>query len=74
MRKGERTLADYTEFLLYANDQRNEMTYDIASHLRNSYGSGITISQEDIRLITEIAINANYSVLRQYHEWMNLQP
>lgn len=67
-------MADYTEFLLYANDRRNEMTYDIASHLRNSYSGGITLSQEDVRLITEIAIHANYSVLRQYHEWLNLQP
>lgn len=61
---------DFNEFLLFANEHNNEMTYDIVSHLRNSYSDGITLSRDDICLIMKIAIQANYSVLRQYHEWL----
>lgn len=66
-------MPDYNDFLKYAFEHENEVTYDIVSHLRNAHNDGITLSQDDICLITKIAIQSNYSVLRQYHEWMTSQ-
>lgn len=62
---------DYNDFLKYAVEHESEVIYDIVSHLGDAYSDGITLSQDDISLITQIAIHANYAVLREYHKWLS---
>lgn len=64
---------DFNAFLKFAAEHNEEMTREIAIRMGNAYSDGITLSQADIQLITEIAVHSNYAVLRQYHEWLNSQ-
>lgn len=64
---------DFNAFLKFVAEHNEEMTREIAIRMGNAYNDGITLSQADIQLITEIAVHSNYAVLRQYHEWLNSQ-
>lgn len=61
---------DYNEFLQYAKEHTSEMQYDIVSTMGDAWNEGLTLSQSDIQLITQISIKTNYAVLRQYHNWL----
>ena len=61
---------DYNDFLLYAREHTKEVEYDIKSKMGNSWNDGITLSQSDVALITQISMNVNYALLRQYHDWL----
>lgn len=64
---------DFNAFLEFAKEHNDEMTSEIIIRLGNAYNDGITLSQADIQLISEIAVHSNYAVLRQYHKWLTSQ-
>lgn len=61
---------DYNDFLQYARDHTKEIDYDVKSKMGSAWNEGITLSQSDVALITQISMNVNYALLRQYHDWL----
>lgn len=62
---------DYDGFMMYASMHREDITQDIIKAMGDSWNSGLTLSQEDVTLVTMIAVKATYAILHQYHEWAN---
>lgn len=64
---------DYDGFMMYASMHNEDIAQDIVKAMGDSWNSGLTLSQEDVTLVTKIAFEATYAILRQYHEWANSQ-
>ena len=64
---------DYDGFMMYASMHNEDITKDIIKAMGDSWNSGLTLSEEDVTLVTKIALKATYAILRQYHEWANQQ-
>lgn len=64
---------DYSDFLKYACDHTEEMKYDTSRISFPQSLDNITLSEEDISLITQICQKNAYAVLNQYHNWLSSQ-
>ena len=64
-------MKDFNEFILRVHENANEIRYDTVNQLRNEWNPGITLSQEDISLITKINQQNTLALLRQYHAWIS---
>lgn len=64
---------DFDGFMIYKSMHTDEMVEEITSSMQNEWSEGISLTQEDIALITKISLRSTYAVLRQYHEWLHSQ-
>ena len=60
---------DFNDFILYMNDHIEEVTYDTVNALRNEWKPTLTLSQDDISLVTKISQQNVLAILRLYHKW-----
>lgn len=63
-------MGDFNDFILYVNDNVSELTYDTLATIKNEYKPTLTLSQDDITLVTKIVHNHTMSLFRQYHAWL----
>lgn len=61
---------DFNKFIEFISDKQPELIYDITHGVGDAWKPEITLSKEDIELITNIGVNVVISYLRQYHEWL----
>lgn len=62
---------NFNDFLEFATSHNKEITEDIVSTMQHAYNDDLTVSQSDVTLITKIAIQSAYAILRQYHHWQD---
>lgn len=61
---------DFSDFMVYFNDHIKEVSYDTFDLLRNEWKPTLTLSQDNIALVTKISQRNTLAILRQYHTWM----
>lgn len=62
---------DYNDFLAYLTKHLPEMQYDISRNMQSASADGVTLSKEDLQVVTQVALQAACSALRQYHNWLH---
>lgn len=62
---------EFYDFLAYMSEHTSEIKYDTANMLKNEWNPRITLTREDIALITKISQQNCLAVLRQYHDWIS---
>lgn len=63
-------MKDYNDFIAYFSEHISEVAYDTMNTLRNEWKPTLTLSQDDIALVTKISQQNTLAVLRQYHAWL----
>lgn len=63
-------MKDFGDFMDYFSDHISEVSYDTVQIFKRQRFTGITLSQDDVTLVTEIAQQNALAILRQYHAWM----
>ena len=48
-------MKEFNDFIQYAKEHINEIQYDTVSSLQNEWNQGLTLSKEDVFLITKIS-------------------
>ena len=66
-------MKEFNDFIQYAKEHINEIQYDTVSSLQNEWNQGLTLSKEDVFLITKISNQQTMSLLRHYHQWLQSQ-
>ena len=64
-------MKDFNDFLKYSSDNANSVLYDSTNLLSDVPVDKRTITSEEWTLITKFVIQSNFSLLRQYHNWLN---
>lgn len=64
-------MKDFNDFMAYFNEHISEVSYDTLDSLRNEWKPTLTLSQDDVALVTKISQRNTLAILRQYHAWMN---
>lgn len=67
-------MKNYNDFLSFLSGKTSEITYDTVSALKDEWKPTLTLSQDDIILITKIAHLNCLAILRQYHDWLHQDP
>lgn len=66
-------MKEFNDFIQYAKEHINEIQYDPVSSLQNEWNQGLTLSKEDVFLITKISNQQTMALLRHYHQWLQSQ-
>lgn len=66
-------MKEFNDFIQYAKEHINEIQYDTVSSLQNEWNQGLTLSKEDVFLITKISNQQTMALLRHYHHWLQSQ-
>ena len=64
-------MKEFNDFIQYAKEHINEIQYDTVSSLQNEWNQGLTLSKEDVFLITKISNQQTMALL--YHQWLQSQ-
>ncbi len=63
-------MKNYNDFLDFIAERTAEITYDTVASFSNDWKPTISLTQDDIALITKIAHTNCLAILRQYHNWL----
>lgn len=63
-------MEDFNDFMSYFSEHISEVSYDTVQIFKRKQFTGITLSQDDVALVTEIAQQNTLAIFRQYHAWM----
>ena len=66
-------MKEFYQFEEFLAEHASELAYDTVSSLQNEWKPGLTLSEEDIALITKISQRNCLAVLREYHAWLSQQ-
>lgn len=66
-------MKEFYRFQEYLAEHASELAYDTVDSLREEWSPGLTLSAEDITLITKISQQNCLAVLREYHAWLSQQ-
>lgn len=64
-------MKDFNDFLKYCSDNAHSVLYDSTNLLSDVPVDKRTITSEEWTLITKFILQSNFSLLRQYHNWLN---
>ena len=67
-------MKEFYQFEEYAREHEREISYDIISGVRDNIKPGVTLTQADSDLITQISLKSCFALLRAYHAWANEDP
>lgn len=62
-------MMDFSDFKKYLADHFQEIEYDI-KHLNTSAYQNVSLSPDDYRAISTIAIQTSMIILQNYHAWI----
>lgn len=64
-------MKQFYQFQEYMAEHVPEIVYDTVSSLKEEWSPELTLSQQDIMLVTKIAQQNCLAVLRAYHDWIS---
>ena len=70
-KKGGREMKDFYNFVKYCKQNKDSIINDAINNMREIPIEKRTMTDEERKWIIKTIFKINYSILHQYHDWLN---